>query len=495
MSDTAIGNPERLPAHIQDFIFLRELSEVYLLLDHISGQWDKKLTGTDTNGFADAVLGPNWLEKVCEIGWPPTGSEGQKAQQAATLLRVKDRLNSAAKPASGATIAFTLLVSGEDNADQAIRSRRPWYGIFRKLLRVPYDNKSRTRPDPPPPIDGGGNERGSGNEKGSGNGGGPPPQSASGGWGNRAPSRTSLARLAYPGLIITANRFKWQIRIIIALLLFWLICTCTLSWNVGAGHAISLQFGALELQHAQILKDIDKAESDSAKNGTASPQTDPPAATIGATLLKNCGWPRSVNPPFTSDDGGIDKLPTNEIHLCDEIARYRRDYAATRENLADWLGVWGWLKKLSYWFCGGRCLAITDGTRAFPENATNEQWAGILPEVLASAVLPLCYGFLGAGAAVVRSLWAKMRDSLLSPRDLTLALGQLALGAVIGASIGLFVTPPGTPSQAASGITGSVVLTASALSFIAGFGVEGVFVALESLIRRVFNLPEPTKTA
>jgi hypothetical protein len=29
------------------------------------------------------------------------------------------------------------------------------------------------------------------------------------------------------------------------------------------------------------------------------------------------------------------------------------------------------------------------------------------------------------------------------------------------------------------------------LSFIAGFGVDGVFIALESLIKRVFNVPEP----
>lgn len=439
MSDSDTSNSERVPAHIQDFIFLRELSEVYLLLDHISGQCNKRLTGTDADGFADTVLGPGWLEKVCEIGWPPTGSEVQKAQQAATLLRVKDRLNSAAKPASGATIAFTLLVSGEDNADQAIRSPRPWHGIFRKLMSMRKNATSRTRSEPPPPIDGNGN----GNEKDSSSDGGPPPKSGAGGWGNRPPSRTSLARLAYPGLITTATRFKWQIRIIIALLLFWMIFTCTLSWNVGAGHAISLRFGVLEAQHAQILKDIATAESDFAKNGTASTPAAPPAATIGTTLLKYCSWPRSVNPPFTSDDAGIDKLTTvNEIQLCDKIAEYRRDYAATRENLADWLGAWGWLKKISHGFCGGRCLAITDGTRAFPENATNEQWAGVLLEVLASAVLPLCYGFLGAGAAVVRNLWAKMRDSLLSPRDLTLALGQLALGAVIGACVGLFVTPP-----------------------------------------------------
>jgi len=83
-----------------------------------------------------------------------------------------------------------------------------------------------------------------------------------------------------------------------------------------------------------------------------------------------------------------------------------------------------------------------------------------------------------------------MRDSLLSPRDLTLSLGQLALGAVIGACIGLFITPSGVGSQGAGGLTSSVTLTPSALSFIAGFGVEGVFVALEGFIKRVFDIPD-----
>jgi hypothetical protein len=46
----------------------------------------------------------------------------------------------------------------------------------------------------------------------------------------------------------------------------------------------------------------------------------------------------------------------------------------------------------------------------------------------------------------------------------------------------------GTSGQS-DGLFAGVALTGSALSFIAGFGVEGVFVALEGLVRRVFNLP------
>jgi hypothetical protein len=107
--------------------------------------------------------------------------------------------------------------------------------------------------------------------------------------------------------------------------------------------------------------------------------------------------------------------------------------------------------------------------------------------ILATAVLPFLYGLLGAGAAIVRSLSRKIRASLLSPRDLHLSLQQLALGAVIGACIGLFVA---SPTDAAEGLLGPVALSASALSFVAGFGVEAVFQGIESLITRIFNLTQ-----
>jgi hypothetical protein len=126
---------------------------------------------------------------------------------------------------------------------------------------------------------------------------------------------------------------------------------------------------------------------------------------------------------------------------------------------------------------------------------TSEEQARVVTLVVGTAVLPLCYGILGAGAAVVRGLWAKMRESLLSPRDYTLALLQLALGATIGACIALFVNPSGQSPGSEIGLLGSWALSTSALAFIAGFGVEGVFVALESLVRRVFNISDPVRKA
>ena len=128
----------------------------------------------------------------------------------------------------------------------------------------------------------------------------------------------------------------------------------------------------------------------------------------------------------------------------------------------------------------------------FSGDVDEEQWVAALFQVLGGVILPIFYGMLGAGAAVVRTISAKIRDSVLAPRDRMLAIIQLLLGAVIGGCIGLFITPPGAGTNAQPGLLGAVQLSASALCFVAGFGVESVFAALESMIRRVFNVGDPT---
>src|SRR5579872_3360518 len=93
---------------IQDFIFARELAEVYLLLDNVSMSVGKSLP--PKGGPNDP---PALIEQICQIGWPPTGSTADRAHQAAVLLRARDTLHSAAAPATGAPLAFTRRGAGE----------------------------------------------------------------------------------------------------------------------------------------------------------------------------------------------------------------------------------------------------------------------------------------------------------------------------------------------------------------------------------------------
>ncbi len=385
---------------IQDFIFARELSEVYLLLDNVSMSTGKSLPAAPQAGDDD---GQDLIAKICEIGWPPTGSTADRAQQAAVLLRARDTLNSAAAPATGATIAFTLLVAGEGGGLAAgTRARGP----------------------------------------------------ASSGWApgvgwsdGDAPSRVSLAIMAFPNLLREARRFQTAIPIIVCALFAMFLMTSWLSWDIAVGNSALAEW-------TKVKASVTQQAADTSASAPGAPI--PPA--------------RPGQPTSQQQQG-------------------ERDMAFANANLRHWLEFWqtiiGGPKAIP---CSGSCppdLAVD----------VNEKWAGEILNVLGGAVLPTLYGLLGAGAAVVRTVSARIRESLLSPRHLQLTFVQLTLGALIGGCIGLFVTPSGAPSSAAPGLLGSVPLSASALCFLAGFGVDGVFQALEGLMQRVFNVPDPTKKA
>jgi hypothetical protein len=270
MGTTGDGAQEGGQERVQDFIFARELAEVYLLLDHLSGRSDKSLTAAIGDGKDDT--GSEWIQKICAIGWPPKGTAVEQSAQAATLLLAKDRLNAAAKPANGASIVFTLMVAGDDDVTAAqsrpFRRRR---GLFsRSADGSPAPDK---KGDPPnssdsasegttadavplgaavdlaptlSPRGGGGGQNGGGNSTGV--------------FGRYPPSRISLARLAYPGLIGSAGRFRLLFNVLLSLLFVFLIFTCVLSWHITAGRAILARLDAIETARAAIQKRIADAE-------------------------------------------------------------------------------------------------------------------------------------------------------------------------------------------------------------------------------------------
>ena len=292
-------------------------------------------------------------------------------------------------------------------------------------------------------------------------------------------------------MIGRARRFYTGTLWVIILLFVWLILTCVLSWHVAAGRAIVTRLDTVEKDRLTIDGKIEKAEV-----GPAQPQADagggsastPQAAGAAGPVHRYCE--RSLLlPPKKSADGRRDIRQfesATQRQLCDQLSENRMLYRISCSQASDWLAVWRFFGiESDQESCKGDAPVSFSSAGWISEH----QRASVLVEILATAVLPIFYGFLGAGAAAVRDLWSKMRDFLLLPRDMTLSLGRLALGAVIGACIGIFVSP--SAGQTGPALTTAVTLTPSALSFIAGFGVEGIFVALETFIKRVFNLPDP----
>lgn len=446
---------------IQDFIFARELSEVYLLLDHISGRWDKNFSSFETLS-AQGNPDPTLIEKICKIAWPwpKGGTDAQRAEEAALLIRAKDKLNAAAQPATGATIAFTLLVVGDDD-----NSKQSWWrGWQHKHAEKEPAAKSE---------------------------------------GNHWPTRMSLARTAFPGLVSTAANFEAKIKWILSGLTAVLILTCYVSWSVVASNTILADLDALHAKQLDITKKIAAAENE-ANSASANQPNKAHLVSEGPTMpfVRYCQQPHNFLSSFdtarsTQVIGIFQSI--DEAHLCEDLRRSHNEHRVMDATLTAWLSHWAWLKfgqrspstlgpiSNAYLVTGAK---IED--RSLENNGNDEEAIRVLTKVLATVALPFLYGILGAGTAIVRDLWAKMRDSMLSPRDYTLALAQLALGAIIGACIGLFFNPAVGPPSGSGGF-GTVTLTGSALSFVAGFGVESVFMALESLVKRIFNTQDKAR--
>ena len=431
----AIANGRRAGSRDpQVFVLLRELSEVHLLLDHVSA----KPHATVSERPADThpkELGADWIEKICKISWPPDGSEEEKAEDAALLIRAKDYLNRLAQPASGATIAFTLLVTQQNARQQRGAS---------SAKAAPQADETPRRPWwRPSLLDRGG----------------------------APPTRNSLAQAAYPELVPKAVGFRYWMTAISIGLLVTLLVTCGLSWYVAEGNAALAEFKAARTAVTEVQTRINQAEAEAADAASAVPTAAAGAASAAPT--------RALPAP------AAEAAQASFVPLCQRPTVSAIQWQLCQAHLEATAALARAEGRLTGWDCR---RPYTDCTGMKEGDAPSR--AAAFVNIMGSAVLPFFYGLLGAGAAIIRSLSRKIRESLLSPRDLHLSTQQLALGAVVGACIGLFVAAPDTSGE---GLLGPVTLSASAISFVAGFGVEAVFQALEALISRIFNLA-PNRT-
>jgi hypothetical protein len=116
-----------------------------------------------------------------------------------------------------------------------------------------------------------------------------------------------------------------------------------------------------------------------------------------------------------------------------------------------------------------------------------EQWATAALAVLGNYIMPILYSLLGSIAFVLRRYYDRLAGQLLSPRDQRANTIRLALGVLIGGCIGLVYS--GSSAAQTTGILGAATtLSTAAVAFLAGYGVEGVFKALDALITQVFRV-------
>ena len=114
--------------------------------------------------------------------------------------------------------------------------------------------------------------------------------------------------------------------------------------------------------------------------------------------------------------------------------------------------------------------------------------------VLGNYVMPILYGLLGSMAFLLRRHGDRLSAQLLSPRDRPANHIRLLLGVVIGGCIGLFYS--GSSVSQTTGMLGIVTtLSASAVAFLAGYGVEATFKTLDALLAHMFRVNSTDKPA
>ena len=319
-----------------------------------------------------------------------------------------------------------------------------------------------------------------------------------------------LAKNAYPYLRSRAFAHRWSRNAFVTLALVITVAAVWLSTEVAVGKHLLQNMETLRGRQASIATDEKQLETmlDKPADGFLPlvSVVDRQTQTVNLAALGVCdrwraylGYARASGADLGAAAGGsgggevrLEGSPAARF-LCGQDNVLKHDFAIAREDINLWLTDWpsivggvfmvpetvqGWFVRPSF-----PSLPASDNTELH-----------VAPRILAigNYLLPVCFGMLGSLIFVLLEFWGKAKASQLEPRDGWLGWIRLVLGLVVGTCIGLFFTSYGPiQAQPAAGAAGSdllsaLTLSASGLAFLAGFGVEGVFSALQGLVQRVF---------
>lgn len=418
----AVPDDEPIPGTFDELIFKRDLNEVHLLLDFISGRPDSHIWDIgdvkfpDRNGENGAVLTAyQVIERICEMRFPPpTGQDTTaKADSAALLLYVKDKLNAVAYPACGLTIAYTYIFLEE--IEGAARQTGPV----------------------------------------------------------RSRARALVARTAYPGLVVSAKRFRRFHKCVAWVGAAITMLAAILLWLVVYGVQLTSRFEEDQKSAADVTNQI-YAQVDK-ENAALSPEKQ-----THETVPARCHEDRI-------------EQQSNQIRLlCNQWSYFQARYDKSISDVTTFANHWpsSWLM-IPFPTSPG---LMEKGGVGYVAKQENIQSITLVLSAYASYVLPVMFGVVGTIASFLRDIGNRITGSTLAPRDETLAIIRLILGAIAGLAVGLFFTPASVSAQVSSG-AGVLTLSASAIAFLAGYGADGFFRMIDMMITRVFSLDRPDKSS
>jgi hypothetical protein len=325
-------------------------------------------------------------------------------------------------------------------------------------------------------------------------------------------SRWSLARAAFPQLVTGARWHRLGHYLILIMALLMTLFAVWESAKVALGKALLQNLQDLRAQQEVISDKKAKLEADRDQPNQWA-RTEFVAGDGRAYALRLCDRP-SLRGTAMQKEGKLEKGKTGDPppqvfdspaqrDVCDRDRLLGLQFAIAKSDLHQYQIYWPAMIGSLFQILGDVASLIPHSPRlravpGGPDLGDDVEFA-IAPAlaVHANYVLPVIFAFLGAAAFVILDFYGKVRDSVLVPRDHLLSWIRLGLGLMIGGCIGLLVSSyaPLPPASAQSGLIVSLTLSASGLAFLAGFGVEGVFTLLQTLVRRMFSGDAPRGSA
>ena len=130
---------------IDELYFRRDLNEVHLLIDFISGRPERSLDRLTMPGPGGAnMTASEIVERIASMRYPPEPDPVINAKNAAFLLVAKDHLSALASPARGLTIAYTEMFVGAESGAS--------FGVLRRRLGAPRGAAASQSPQDQPSL-------------------------------------------------------------------------------------------------------------------------------------------------------------------------------------------------------------------------------------------------------------------------------------------------------------------------------------------------------
>jgi hypothetical protein len=456
--------------HRDNLFFFKDLNEVYLLLDFVSGRPDRNLESLIMADPRQPNAWRSWdiISEVAKIRYPPSANSDTRAYQAAVLLVAKDHLSRLADPARASTIAYTaMFVDAEKESLWAYRCIK-WISeqIFRLIKRFSKRNGNKSQDSGAEPV--------------------ASPSTIAPSFSENA--RIDLAADTFPGLRHHARKFlKWRDWLIF-ISIGWLVLTALTYWDVALGRS--------ELQRLDQLW----------KDRTAVMQAHPDLWNRNL-----CSWynPNILpswlppDPPFNWDPT-LAEAANKLAPFCQNLWYLDRAREETHTDLDRVFGfsTRGTRQSLIAVIIHPLCWGITpvggiaDEGIVSPNASERESerrvdhihWesATSILLVFTTYILPLMFGVLGTLIGAFRGIQMKVRDSELAPRDFSLTLMGIPMGAVAGIAVGLYFSPTSLAMPGSGGVGGELTLSAGGLGFLAGYGVRTFFRFMDWVLSQLF---------